>query len=320
MNWDIGMQSRSRKLEEFYDSLSRICRGAAQILHADAGAIYLKERGEFVMRAGFGYGQDLIGKARYQPGEGITGWIGQGNIFKADSREQVENHPNHTGKYNKQLWNNASFHCWSLVGVPLLLGDQVFGILKVENKREGDSLVSFSDEDVRDLKIFVGAITDGIKANDELLHLLGSLYIFVQIPFRKEFTNIYQLGIKQTVEGLGMRCEKVDEVKLPHDILHQIYECIRKADIIISEMTDRNPNVFYETGYAHALSKPTILLAQSAEHIPFDLRHFKHIIYDANNIPALQEELRAGLAATRRELMMAFGAEPRRPSGRPSRR
>jgi len=51
-------------------------------------------------------------------------------------------------------------------------------------------------------------------------------------------------------------------------------------------MTGRNPNVFYEVGYAHALGKPTFLLTQKADDIPFDLKHFPHIIYDGsiNNI------------------------------------
>jgi len=30
-------------------------------------------------------------------------------------------------------------------------------------------------------------------------------------------------------------------------------------------MTGRNPNVFYETGYAHALNKQVILLTQNAD-------------------------------------------------------
>jgi hypothetical protein len=303
------MNPRSRKLDEFYDFVTRICRSAVQLLRADAGAIYLKEGDEFVMRASFGYSQNLAGRARYMPGEGITGWIAQGNTFKADSREEVEEHPRHAGKYDKELWNKEGFYCWSLVGVPLFLGDQVFGLLKVENKHENGQGASFSDDDVSNLEIFVSAITDGIKSNDEWLYLLGSLYVFVQIPFREEFNNIYQIGIKNTIESLGMRCEKVDEIKLPNDILQQIYECIRKSDIIISEMTDKSPNVFYETGYAHALEKPTILLAQSATDIPFDLGHFKHIVYNKNNLIALQQELKEMLLSTRREIMVSTRAK-----------
>jgi hypothetical protein len=48
-------------------------------------------------------------------------------------------------------------------------------------------------------------------------------------------------------------------------ILQRIYNQIAKADIIVSDMTGKNPNVFYETGYAHALNKQVILLTQNKE-------------------------------------------------------
>lgn len=44
-------------------------------------------------------------------------------------------------------------------------------------------------------------------------------------------------------------------------------------------MTGRNPNVFYEVGYAHALGKIVILLTQDTNDIPFDLKHHQHIVY-----------------------------------------
>jgi putative methionine-R-sulfoxide reductase with GAF domain len=299
------MLEQTHKLKKFYDHLGVLCTAAVQISRAESGAVYLKESDEFVMRAGYGYLEDLRAKAKYKPGEGITGWIGEGHIFKADSREEVESHPNHAGKYNRQLCVHPDIDCWSLIGIPMLLGQQVFGILKVENKRQGEDFARFSDEDVQNLEAFVNAIADGIRTNDELLHLLGSLYVFVQIPFKNEFRDVYELGIKETVEGLGMRCEKVDEVSLPIDILRQIYACIQKADIVISEMTDKSPNVFYETGYAHALGKPTILVAQNAGDIPFDLQHFRHIIYSRDRIADLKKELAKTLRSTRRELMTA---------------
>lgn len=297
----------ARKRTDFFEYLERICKHAAQILRADAAAIYLKEGESFVMRAGFGYSGDLVGIAQYAPGEGITGFIGLGNTVKFDSRDEVEKHSNHAGKFNNDLWQDERFHCWSLLGIPLTLGNHVFGLLKVENKRDGNEQACFSGEDVRDLEIFVSAITDGIRANEEILHWLGSLYVFVQIPFSDEFEDVYKLGIKQTVTEMGMRCEKVDEVELPIDILQQIYECIEKADIVIAEMTTKNPNVFYETGYAHALGKPTILLAQDASDIPFDLKHFKHLIYRRSQISELKGELKKVLLSTRKEIMSGGG-------------
>lgn len=104
-------------------------------------------------------------------------------------------------------------------------------------------------------------------------------FAFVIMPFLKEFDDIYQLGIKPACEKAGAYAERVDEQIFHESILQRIYNQISKADVIIADMTGRNPNVFYEAGYAHALGKPVILLTQAAEDIPFDLKHYPHIVY-----------------------------------------
>jgi nucleoside 2-deoxyribosyltransferase len=64
------------------------------------------------------------------------------------------------------------------------------------------------------------------------------------------------LGIKETTKQLGITAERVDEQIFHNDnILERIYNQINSADFIISDMTGRNPNAFYETGYAHAKGK-----------------------------------------------------------------
>ena len=72
--------------------------------------------------------------------------------------------------------------------------------------------------------------------------------------------------------------------------LDRIYNQIAKADPVIADMTGRNPNVFYEVGYAHALDKPTVLLTQKADDIPFDLKHFPDIVYESKLV-RLKEKL-----------------------------
>ena len=115
-------------------------------------------------------------------------------------------------------------------------------------------------------------------------------FIFVLMPFEEKFMEIYQLGIKFVSAGIGAYCERVDEQVFSGSILERIYNQIAKADIIISDMTGRNPNVFYETGYAHALNKQVILLTQQVEDIPFDLKHYPHIVY-SGKILTLQNQL-----------------------------
>jgi hypothetical protein len=73
-------------------------------------------------------------------------------------------------------------------------------------------------------------------------------------------------------------------------MLQRIYHQINSADLIIADMTGKNPNVFYEVGYAHALDKKVILLTKNGEDIPFDLKHYPFIIYE--NISGLKEELK----------------------------
>ena len=104
-------------------------------------------------------------------------------------------------------------------------------------------------------------------------------FVFVLMPFKPEFDDIYRYGIKEACEKAGTYAERVDEQIFQGSILDRIYNQIAKADIIIADMTGRNPNVFYETGYAHALGKPTILLTQHSDDIPFDLKHHYHIVY-----------------------------------------
>lgn len=103
-------------------------------------------------------------------------------------------------------------------------------------------------------------------------------FCFVLMPFSEAFDDVYRLGIKDACASAGAYCERVDEQIFHERILDRVYNQIAKADLVIADMTNRNANVFYEVGYAHALGKLTILLTQNADDIPFDLKHFPHII------------------------------------------
>jgi hypothetical protein len=118
----------------------------------------------------------------------------------------------------------------------------------------------------------------------------GKPFVFVLMPFASDFDDIYKFGIKQTCEQLGCYCERVDEQIFQDSILDRIYNQISKADILIADMSGRNPNVFYEVGYAHGLGKKVILLTQKTDDIPFDFKHFQHIVY-GGSAAALQTEL-----------------------------
>ena len=65
-----------------------------------------------------------------------------------------------------------------------------------------------------------------------------------------------------------------------NEVVKEIWYLIFNCKIIIADCTGRNPNVFYEIGIAHTIGKPTIIISQNIDDIPFDLRHLRSIIYD----------------------------------------
>ena len=70
--------------------------------------------------------------------------------------------------------------------------------------------------------------------------------------------------------------------------------------MIVAETTGSNANVLYEVGYAHALEKVVLLVAQHEEGIPFNLKHRQHTIYDGDThklkqqlVPKLAQAIRS---------------------------
>ncbi len=103
---------------------------------------------------------------------------------------------------------------------------------------------------------------------------------FVVMQFGDPYNSVYTDVIKRVAEDNGFDAYRVDEVYGPGIILRDIIRGLAESDVIIAEITPPNPNVFYELGYAHALEKPTILLAERGRQLPFDISGYRCILYD----------------------------------------
>ena len=69
----------------------------------------------------------------------------------------------------------------------------------------------------------------------------------------------------------------------PSTIVNDIWTYTQKSKIVLAELSGKNPNVFYELGLAHALAKPAILLTESIDDVPFDLRALRILEYNKND-------------------------------------
>lgn len=111
---------------------------------------------------------------------------------------------------------------------------------------------------------------------------MPSLNCFVIMPFREEFDAVFKWvrdAVERAVPGLPITCHWLKDMHAAGRITDDIVQSLREAAVCVADVTDSNPNVMWETGYAMALGKPTILIAQRVEELPFDLKVHRVLPY-----------------------------------------
>jgi hypothetical protein len=104
--------------------------------------------------------------------------------------------------------------------------------------------------------------------------------VFVLMPFSQDLTPVFDDHIKVVANRLGVSVGRADDFFSANPVMHEIWSAICASHVVVADCSGRNANVFYETGIAHAIGKKTILISQTLEDVPFDLRHLRVIIYD----------------------------------------
>jgi hypothetical protein len=124
---------------------------------------------------------------------------------------------------------------------------------------------------------------------------------FVAMEFGEPFDTFYNEVIYKQADAAGFEVVRIDEKAGPGVIFQDIQREIEQAGTVIAEITPANPNVFYELGYAHALGKPTILLAQRGSQLPFDIRSYRVVFYNdtIGGKPEVERNLRKHLDAVK---------------------
>jgi hypothetical protein len=103
---------------------------------------------------------------------------------------------------------------------------------------------------------------------------------FVVMQFTDPYNELYTEVIRPLCEEFHILPLRADEMYGPRLIIADVAKQITEARLVVAEITPANPNVYYEVGYAHALNKPTILIAEKGTQLPFDVSPFRVLFYE----------------------------------------
>ena len=151
---------------------------------------------------------------------------------------------------------------------------------------------SFQSSDVSELTEKIEELEDKLGSMDSekkpTTALDNSRAVFVIMPFKSEFNDVWRGAIERASADLSLHPIRVDTIQRSSNITDDIIESIKKCKTVIVDVTGNNPNVMYELGFAMALGKQYVIVSQSTEFLPFDIRNIRTIVY-ANTWSGIEE-------------------------------
>jgi DNA-binding MarR family transcriptional regulator len=134
---------------------------------------------------------------------------------------------------------------------------------------------------------------------------------FVIQPFDGgEYDDRYDQVLSPAIKGAGLLPYRVD--RDPNTVIpyQDIEKGIRDALVCLADISEDNPNVWFELGYSLAAGKEVIIICAQRrlsenKKFPFDVQHRSIVVYNTrspNDFEKLKEEVKSRLqAATERE-------------------
>jgi hypothetical protein len=146
---------------------------------------------------------------------------------------------------------------------------------------------------------------------------------------RVRSNKVLDFVIKPVLEPAGYDVLRADQLGKPGMVTRQVIDHIATDDLVIADLTDQNPNVFYELSLRHALKLPLIQLIDSEQELPFDVRDTRTIFFDILDLYSVEDakkELATQLQSLEEDprpiespISLAIDLEDLRSSGDPDR-
>ena len=202
--------------------------------------------------------------------------------LEADSPEIIELKWRNSKKISESAF--GEFEISSLTDDAFLekrMVDNYLDIASVNGRlRSGEDIIiipNLNNKIDHSVELFL-QIREEVKKTDFFMTNPNNKNCFVLMPFSKEMQPIYNNHIKKVCKKLNINVRRADQIFSTNPLMDDINKSVLNASVIIADLTNNNPNVFYETGICHALGKTVILITQE-ETAPTDLMHIKRIHY-----------------------------------------
>ncbi|MBL8518370.1 MAG: hypothetical protein JNM76_15525 [Betaproteobacteria bacterium] len=105
---------------------------------------------------------------------------------------------------------------------------------------------------------------------------------------RKRADQVLKHVIRPAAIECGYKAVRADEIDKPGMITSQVIQHVVNDALVVADLTERNPNVFYELAIRHALRKPLVQLIRKGESIPFDVAGTRTIFVDHKDLDSVE--------------------------------
>lgn len=106
---------------------------------------------------------------------------------------------------------------------------------------------------------------------------------------RKRSDSLFKHVISLVCQECSFKPIRIDKENTNGSLTDEIINHIETDDLVIADITDSNPNAFYEIGYRAALKKPIIHLMSKDTNIPFDISSIRTYTYDLSDLDSVAE-------------------------------
>jgi len=157
--------------------LKRIGSAAEQLTDAEASSIMLiDETGQnLYFKVATGEKGIVVKKMKIKIGEGIAGWIAQNK--KSLIVNDVSKDPRFSGSFDK----SSGFQTRSILGVPMMLGDELIGVAEVLNKKDAKEFTEADEKILQSLSSFASvSISNARMVEDQKNFFMYMIEILVQ--------------------------------------------------------------------------------------------------------------------------------------------